>query len=186
MFDILPKGIVDETATYLPAKEALERYKSEKLEPLLDTYRLWDHKSFCDFHIRKGLVLHSSEFIFKLQRLAPLILVRPQLNFPDDWGLYIDILGREIYLSGFPKGWITEFSYTLVDERNLPIEERRGWRTVLLRLLARGVLSWKQVVDTFGNSEGYNSHRWLTYTKPFRNNEGSQAISTNRHNNFEF
>ena len=158
---ILPKAVLDENSGYLPYGEALAKYKAEKIEPILDSYKLWDHDSFRDFHRRKGQVLHSSEFILRINRLNPGIFVQQQLNFPDEWGFYLDVAYRAVYLSGFPKGWLTEFSYCLVDERDLPSEEKRGWRTVLVRLMGRGALTWEQVESEFGDSEGFNSERWL-------------------------
>lgn len=179
---ILDKRFLD--GEFLVPEEALEKYKATKIEPLHDTYRLWDHESFKDFERRKGMVLHSSEFIERVCRINPSIFVQHQLNFEGDWGLYLDILGRQVYLSGLSKGWLTEFSYTLVDERNLPTEERRGWRTVLMRLMSKGVMTWEEVETEFGNSEGANSDRWHIYTEPFRNSNGSGIVLRNLHNEF--
>jgi hypothetical protein len=68
-----------------------------------------------------------------------------------------------------PKGWLTEFSYAMVDDRNLPTEERRGWRTVLIYCLMKGALSWKQVLTEFGEPEdAWNEERWMTITADFR------------------
>lgn len=179
---ILPKGMLDERPEYLPSGEALERYKAEKIEPALDRYRLWDHNSFRDFHRRKGQVLHSSEFILRINRLNPDIFVEQQLNFPDEWGFYLDMASGRVYLSGFPKGWMTEFSYCLVDERDLPTDEKRGWRTVLVRLMGRGALTWEQVESEFGDSEGFNSERWKIYSAPYRNADGRQIVELNLSN----
>lgn len=170
---------------FLCPQEALEKYSATRIEPMHDLYRLYDHQSFCDFERRKGEVLHSSEFIYRVQKLNPLLFVQHQVNFEDDWGVYVDLLGRAIYVSGFPKDWLTEFSYAFVDERNLPTEERRGWRSVLLRLMAKGVLEWEAVVNEFGHSEGLNSERWLIYTAPYRNQNGSQIVARNLANEFE-
>jgi len=130
-------------------------------------------------------VIHSSEFIYRIQQINPLLFVQHQINFQDDWGLYFEILGRPIYLSGFPKGWLTEFSYSLVDNRNLPTEERRGWRSVLLRLMAKGAVEWDAVVTEFGHSEGLNSERWMIYTAPYRNQNSTAIIQRNLANDFE-
>jgi len=77
-----------------PWEEARERYVQEKVEPLLSTYRQSDHDWFRDFRRRKGEVMHSSDLIFRLQRLNPHIQVQSQTNFPDDWGLAGESLGR--------------------------------------------------------------------------------------------
>lgn len=183
MTAIVDRRILD--GRILPYPEEAERYRETKIEPLHDLYRLSDHESFRDFERRKGEVLHSSELILRLQNINPVLYVHHQLNFESDWGVYTDLCGKLVYLSGFPKGWLTEFSYTLIDHRNLPTEERRGWRTVLLRLMGRGILSWEQVVNEFGDSEGFNSDRWLVYTAPYRNSDSGQVIARNVANEFD-
>lgn len=108
-----------------------------------------------------------------------------QINFGDDWGFYAALASQLVYLSGFPQGWLTEFSYTLVDARDIPSEERRGWRTVLLKLMGRGVISWEQVVEEFGHSDGLNSERWMIHTEPYRNRNSTRAIQRNLDNQME-
>lgn len=149
--------------------EARERYLAEKIEPLLQTYRQSDHDAFKDFNRRRGEVLHSSDLILRLQNLNPHIFVQQQYNFPDDWGLYTSQRGRIQFLTGLPKGWLTEFSYAIVDERNLPLEERRGWRTVVIYCLMKGAITWEQAVAEFGEpQDGFNEERWAVATIDFR------------------
>jgi hypothetical protein len=169
---------------FLTPQETLEKYRHDKIEPLHDTYRLYDHASFKDFERRKGQVIHSSELIYRVLRLNPCLIIQHQLNFDDEWGFYWPSQ-RLIYLSGFHDGWLTEFSYSFVDDRDLPTEERRGWRTVLLRLMGRGVLSWDEVVKEFGNSDGLNSDRWMIHTEPYRNRNGAGYIARNLDNEME-
>jgi hypothetical protein len=152
-----------------PWDEARERYIAEKIEPTLQTYRQSDHDWFKDFSRRKGEVMHSSDLIFRLQNLNPHISVQQQVNFENDWGLYSSAMGRIQFLTGFPKNWLTEFSYALVDDRDLPIEERRGWRTCLVYCLMKGALTWEQVIAEFGEPEdGWNEQRWMEATAEFR------------------
>lgn len=170
---------------FLSPAEALEKYQKTKIEPLHDRYRLFDHEAFKDFERRRGFVLHSSEFIYRVQKLNPCVIVQAQLNFPGEWGLYVELNNKLVYLSGFHGGWLTEFSYTLVDERDIPTEERRGWRTVLLKLMARGILAWEEAVEEFGHSDGLNSDRWMMYTEPYRNRNGQRSIERNLDNEME-
>lgn len=144
-----------------PWDEARERYIAEKIEPMLQTYRQSDHDWFKDFSRRRGECMHASDLIFRLQKLNPHIAVQSQTNFPDDWGLYLSAFGRIQFLTGMPKGWLTEFSYSLVDERDLPLEEKRGWRTVLVYCLLKGAITWDQVLAEFGEpQDGFNDTRW--------------------------
>ena len=149
-------------------EEARARYQATKIEPILDTYRMSDHDWFRDFNRRKGEVVHASDLIFRIQKLNPHLQVQNQINFPD-WGLYAENLGRIQYLSGFDKGWLTEFSWTTVDDRNLPVDHKKGWRTVLIELLSKGALTWEQVMAEFGDpSDGFNDERWHIATEHLR------------------
>jgi len=170
---------------FLPPNEALAKYKAEKVEPLLDTYRLSDHASFRDFERRKGEVIHSSVFIHRLTQLEPMLIVQQQINYPDDWGLYLQRGNRLIFVSQVSKGWLTEWSWTTVDDHNLPETPHWGWRTVLVRLMAKGVLTWEQVVKEFGHSQNANSDRWFQFTEPFRNHHASGIIHSNLKAHFE-
>lgn len=160
---------------YLPYDEAKEKYIKTKIEPTLQLYRQSDHDWFKDFSRRRGVAMHSSDLIFRIQKLNPHIFVQQQYNFPDDWGLYTESLGRIRFLTGLPKGWLTEFSYALVDDRDLPTEERRGWRTVLIYCLMKGAITWEQVIEEFGEpQDGFNETRWCEATESFRH--GGDAI----------
>jgi len=172
-------------APFEPWEETRERYIHDKVEPLLTTYRQSDHEWFKDWRRRKGEVMHSSDLIFRLQRLNPHIQVQSQVNFPDDWGLYSTERARIQFLTGLPKGWLTEFSYALVDDRDLPTEERRGWRTVLVYLLLKGAITWEQVLAEFGEpQDGFNDTRWCEVTADFRYG-GEQTVQRNIGNAME-
>jgi hypothetical protein len=159
-----------------PYEEARERYIETKLEPMLDLYRQGDHASFKDFQRRKGEAMHSSDLIFRVQKLNAHISVQQQYNFADEWGLYTENLGRVQFLTGLPKGWLTEFSYAIVNERDLPLEERRGWRTVIVYCLHKGALDWEAVLKEFGDpTDGLNDTRWQEATAEFRT--GGDTIS---------
>lgn len=154
---------------FAPWEETRERYIAEKVQPMLQMYRQSDHDWFKDWNRRRGEMMHSSDLIFRLQNLNPHIAVQSQVNFPDDWGLYSSALGRIQFLTGLPKGWLTEFSYAIVDDRDLPTEERRGWRTVLIYCLLKGAVTWEQVLAEFGEpQDGFNDTRWQEVTTDIR------------------
>ena len=165
--------------------EAKARYIHDKIEPTLELYRQGDHDSFKDFNRRRGEMMHSSDVIFRLQKLNPHIFVQQQINFPDDWGLYTSALGRIQFLTGLPKGWLSEFSYALVDDRDLPVEERRGWRTVIIYCLMKGAITWEQTLAEFGEpQDGFNEQRWCETTVDFRLG-GDQLFQRNIRNVLE-
>ena len=165
-----------------PWDAARERYIKTKIEPMLQTYRQSDHDWFADFSRRRGVAMHSSDLIYRLQQLNPHISVQQQVNFPDDWGLYSTAYGRIQFLTGLPKGWLTEFSYALVDDRDLPVEEKRGWRTVLVYCLLKGAIGWDETIAEFGEpTDGLNEERWCETTMDFRYG-GEQQVCRNIEN----
>lgn len=164
---------------FLPYEEARERYIEKKIKPLHDTYRQYDHDAFKDFSRRRGMAIHSSDLIFRIEKLNPHLQIQQQYNFKDDWGLYSSAVGHVQFITGFPKGWLTEFSYSLVDEKDLPTEERRGWRTVLVYCLLKGALTWEQITGEFGEpQDGLNEARWMDATMEFRRG-GDQVFLRN-------
>jgi hypothetical protein len=159
--------------------EARERYIAEKIEPILASYRQYDHAEFKDFNRRRGEAMHSSDLIFRLQRLNPHLAVQQQYNFVDDWGLYSSALGRVQFITGVHKGWMHEWSYALVDARDLPTEERRGWRTIILYAMMKGAITWEQAVAEFGEpNDSFNDRRWQELTADFRHG-GDQMVQRN-------
>jgi len=152
-----------------PWDEAKERYIETKIEPMLQKYRETDQDWFSDFSRRRGECLHSSDLIFRLQKLNPHIFVQQQINYEDDWGLYSSAMGRIQFLTGAPKGWLTEFSWALMNEQNLPLAERRGWRTVLVYAMLKGAITWDAAISEFGEpQDGFNDARWNETVRDLR------------------
>jgi len=162
----------------LPWEEERERYNA-LIDHDLERYRQSDHDWFKSWSRRKGEVMHSSDLIYRLQKLNPHISVQAQVNFSEDWGLYSSAMGRVQFLTGMPKGWLTELSFSIVDDRDLPIEEKRGWRTCLVYCLLKGAITWEQVLAEFGEpADGFNDYRWQEITADFRLG-GEQQVQRN-------
>lgn len=166
-------------ADFLPIDQAMAKYQAEKIEPILDTYRLYDHDELKDFHRRKGKVVHSSRFIQHLLQIEPRLIIQQSVFWENDWGLYFQCRDKLLFVCQISKGWLTEFSWISVDKRDLPDDPHWGWRTVLLRCLNKGILTWEQVIREFGNCQGANADRWWTYTAPFRQSRSSGLIHQN-------
>jgi hypothetical protein len=153
---------------------------------MLALYRQSDHDWFSNWSRRRGEMVHSSDFIYRLQKLNPHLLVQQSYNFSEDWGLYSSERGRIQFLTGMPKGYLTEFSWALVDDRDLPTEERRGWRTILVYLLLKGSLVWEDVLAEFGEpNDAWNEMRWYETLADFRHG-GEQMVQRNIANYLEY
>ena len=84
-----------------------------------------------------------------------------------------------------PKGFLTEFSYSICDDRDLPVEERRGWRTIIIMCLLKGAITWEQVLAEFGEpTDGWNEARWCETLVDFRYG-GEQTVLRNQANLLE-
>jgi len=179
---VLPSRLTDDD--FLPYPEAIAKFKAET-NLQLDRYRLSDHNELKDFERRKGAVVHSSRFIHRLREMEPRLIVQQQIMHADDWGLYMQRGNKLIFICQVSKGWLTEFSYTTVDEKDLPSTPHWGWRTVLLRLMSKGIFTWEQIVKEFGHSQGANSDRWMQFTSPYRKGHSTGIIHLNVMSHFE-
>jgi hypothetical protein len=164
-------------------EESLTEY-AEGTDRALDMYRLTGHEQMKQSWRKRGY-MHSSEFVLRIKKLNPLLFVRECINFPGDWAFYCDVRNKMTYLSIFSKGWMPEFSYLTVDERNLADGEKRGWRTCLLRLLSWGALHWSEVQKEFGDGLGIGASMWREKTRPFRVSGGDLKAVRNMKNKLE-
>lgn len=74
------------------------------------------------------------------------------------------------YAGGFPKDWLPEYSHVLTNERNLPIREYRGWRTILLTLLKAGSITLKSADKHFGRATGQRAWSFNQQLKEHQSN----------------
>jgi hypothetical protein len=157
--------------------EALQKAYEETDRHLQQKYRLPDHEDLKDEKSRTGQRMHSADLICKIKTLNPDLWVEetvtPRFGTVLNW--YTtgkDEDNKEIkrcLTAAFYPGWLPEFSWMEVDRADLITKENRGWRTVLLRLLAGKVLTLPQVISTFGDAQGVNATRWLIETQRYRN-----------------
>lgn len=142
-----------------------------KNKQTLKKYRWHDQEEMTDCARRIGQRMHHSELIQRVKKLNPAIFVEQSINFRESLGFYWQDpqSGKQKYLSCFDKGSMPEFSFLLCDYQDIPEQEVRGWRTVLVRLLTEKALKWKQVAEEFGDPiTDLNANRWYAETKEFR------------------
>lgn len=149
-------------------------YSSEALK----RQRWDDQEELKDDTSRLGRPMKHSDFLGVVQKLVPNLYITegrlvgdlaifqiapcPQ----DKWG------GKDFnYLFYCPSGILPEFSQYQFDEvRNIPIREsKRGWRTVLLRLVKAGLLDEATCNKIFGRAEGPAASRWNKQLWQYRN-----------------
>lgn len=127
----------------------------------------WEHQEDYENAVaRVGRPMHHSDFIRKLKKLVP------SLYFIDGriigdlavWNTYGRVQEHGLdsrYLFFMPSGILPEFSQYEFDSRDVPVKEsRRGWRTVLLRLIIMGLLTEEACNREFGRASGVASAVW--------------------------
>lgn len=148
----------------------------EENEVVASKQREADQDELADQEMRSRNQLHSSDFIYRIHKLNPHIVVR-RGNIKGF--LTLSIRNPELknglqYLNAaFYEGWIPEHTYVVEDDHGLirNVEHggiHRGWRTILLRLLTEHVITWEQVMDEFGDATGQSITRWRKETQKYR------------------
>lgn len=129
----------------------------------------WQHQEdYRNDEARVGRLLHHSDFLYKLKKLVPSLFIT-EGRVIGDWAIFQTYPGPQSKLDGREweylfychMGYIPEFSIYEFNERDIPQREsRRGWRTVLLRLIKKGLLTEETCNKVFGKAEGVASVVW--------------------------
>lgn len=148
----------------LSREESLLR-SFEQTDGRLDQYRLDDQDDFKNAAARLGRQMSHQDFVRYVTKLNPGIWAEDSNYDSKVIGFYRLVRGEKKYLVAFEKGYLPEFSIVSTDSADLPVKERRGWRTVLYRLLAQKALTWKQVMEIFGDAHGISGKYWRMLTQ---------------------
>lgn len=151
-----------------PQEQLLRSY--EDTDKRLERYRLSDHNDLKNARKRLGQPFTHRELIQRVEKVTNRrVWAEDSLHDPNVVGFYYTKNGQKAYVCAFDKGMLPEFSIILTDTADLPIKEKRGWRTVLTRLLQTGAMSWSEVVYGFGDGLNHAAaNRWANNTQQFR------------------
>jgi hypothetical protein len=136
----------------LSASEAIAAKEEELRNIRQHRGQKTDWEEFVDRKRRMGRIMHHSEFIRLLRQAIPSIVVAPggqrnrlglyaMRNMPREevsgytgnWD-HVDV---PIYIGFIEEGLMPEYEVDLVNSEGTAIGQWRGWRTILLRLIAR-------------------------------------------------
>ena len=120
----------------------------------------------------QGRILSRGEFLQLLRTIRPdafyneyAALGRRGLNFFDPQ------LGRSFFATTVQDGLMIEWSQMRTDAHGVPTNERyRGWRTVLMVLIEKGIISSEECDKAFSKPVGPRSKRWYRMLFTRRNN----------------
>jgi hypothetical protein len=148
------------------AKEELHRQRELNAQ-VAKEYQWLTPEQYADVEARIGRVLDYGEFISKLRKLGwdanAMFWYREHPHRDKLTLLHGNYFGTED-----PKvacwvqyGYMPEFSIMRFDEHGVPLDERRrGWRTCLLQLILKGILTEDLVDREFGKATGPASERY--------------------------
>lgn len=137
----------------------------------------WVHPSeYADEGPRKGRIMHSSELINRLRKIGLKCWYRdhPQprkltLLVQKNGGLLPPEVGCWVQ-----SGFMPEYTVMGFDDHGVPLAEKyRGWRTVLLQLILKGMIKEKIAHRTFGVAESPVAGRYNATLQTFRNQGNS-------------
>lgn len=137
--------------------------------------RFADQDDYRNEEARLTRYMHYSEILRRLRKLTPnLFIIDGRIE--GDLAMY-RVFGRPQsdgrdfqYLMYCPTGWLPEFSTYEFDEKDIPVKEKkRGWRTILLRLIKTKIITEQQCREMFGEPEGQAATVWKRTLHAWRN-----------------
>lgn len=131
---------------------------------------------------RRGELMFCLDFVEKLNEILPAYLSSKVIRGLS--GLYVltpDVKGGHWhYVCGVQASMMNEYSVIYVDSHGLPLnEKKRGWRTVLLRLITNGFITEEDAHRVFGEPfSGAISRRYREQLFYFRNRSKTGNIDS--------
>jgi hypothetical protein len=168
---------IDEYATKRHEKsseqneEELARWKEEN-DYLSKQYQFLSPEEYADEDARKGELRHSSDLIKIFREELKLKCWYRDHPHKDKITLVVKREGQEPEVGCWVQlGWMPEYSVVRFDDHGVPLNEKyRGWRTVLLQLILKGIVSEEAAHAVFGKATGPASERYNATLFSVRNN----------------
>lgn len=152
-------------------QEELARQKELNAE-IAKQYQFLHPEEYQDEGPRIGKIMHSSVFINKLRKECNLECWYRQHPQPRKITLIVrrkEGLDPEVACWA-QEGFMPEYSIVRFDEHNVPLDEKfRGWRTCLLQIIIKGIVSEEKAHAVFGKAYGPVSNRYNSTLYGFRN-----------------
>ena len=163
----------DEAESSTQTKEALAEQKELSYDAA-DEYRWLSPEEYADVEARIGRILHSSEFISILRRKLGVQCWYRDHPQPDKLTLVVQKRGQErippTVGCWVKNGFAPEYSVMGFDDHGVPLAEKyRGWRTCLLQLILKDVITEENAHKVFGAAERTCDERYNRTLHSWRN-----------------
>lgn len=154
-------------------QEKTEEFMSGNVDAVRK-YRMKNQTELTEFI--PGQLIHIGDFLTKLQTIRPDAFLAVNsyvglrgLGFVGADGPFYS--GTSLMDVDGNAGMMPEWSKLRIDAHGLPTKEAyRGWRTCLLTLISRGILTEAQCDDLFGKPSGPRASTWYRQLFIMRNN----------------
>jgi hypothetical protein len=151
-------------------KEELARWPEGNQE-VAKEYQWCTPEEYADIQMRFGRIMSHDQLITKLRDECKLKVFYRQHPHADKLTLlYSDSMGcrKPEVACWVQRGWMPEYTVMGFDDHGVPLAEKyRGWRTVLLQMILKGIVTVEVAHKVFGEAnlpcaERYNSilHAW--------------------------
>jgi hypothetical protein len=147
-------------------KELLAEQR-ELNDELARQYQWVTPEEYANQEERVGRVMHSSELITLLRKSGLNCFYREHPH-PDKVTLLVSVNGGPLEVAAWSQyGMMPELSMFNFDDHGVPLaEKRRGWRTVTLQLILKGLLTEEKANKVFGKpgvSAAFSRYNGLLY-----------------------
>jgi hypothetical protein len=141
--------------------------------------KIYGQAELQDSNRSAGPRMHYSDLIRRLEKICPVkvrdgspgavALYRAKKQYEYDPQEFDPNLNEffwdHLYVGGFEKDYLPEYSHITVDTSELPMREIRGWRSVLIGLILNDVITVEAANQEFGDprndSRAWEPGRWF-------------------------
>jgi hypothetical protein len=141
-------------------------------EEIAKQYQWLDPKDYADVEARVGRVMSHADFITKLRQLGVTCFYKQHPHQDKLTLLYLPKNGKELEVACWAQfGQMPELSIMNFDAYGAPLaERRRGWRTCLLQIILKGIITEEKANEVFGKPGQTKAFdRYNSLLQAFRN-----------------
>lgn len=153
------------------AQEELCRLQEDTAK-LIDRERVPGQDDYEKHERQQGTMLHSNDVVRRILRMNSTIWPEDSINCPGHGNFYYPspVTGKKACAGApFKKGPMREFSIIYKDAAGRPIGVEYGWRTILVRLLKKNLITWQQIQMNFPIYEMRQSKAFDQQAQEFKN-----------------
>lgn len=152
------------------SKEELHR-QQEVNRGIAKQYQWVTPEEYADFEQRIGRVMHSSVFINILRKAGIQCFYRQHVHPQKATLWFLNSKGEEEVACWVQQGFMMELSVMRFDSRGVPLDERRrGWRTCLMQIIFKQILTEDMANEIFGKPKQTKAfHKYNSTLYSFRN-----------------